>query len=63
MNDYLAKLNPKQLEACKDIIGPSLIVAGAGSGKTAMIGISAYYKIKNGLIDDVTLTPKSRLDL
>ncbi len=29
----------------------------------AMIGISAYYKIKNGLIDDVTLTPKSRLDL
>jgi len=29
----------------------------------AMIGISAYYKIKKGLIDDVSLTPKSRLDL
>lgn len=29
----------------------------------AMIGISAYYKIKKGLIDDISLTPKSRLDL
>ena len=29
----------------------------------SMIGISAYYKIKNGEIDDITLSPKSRLDL
>ena len=29
----------------------------------AMIGISAYYKIQKGLIDDITLSPKSRLDL
>ena len=29
----------------------------------AMIGISAYYKIKKGEIDDITLSPKSRLDL
>ena len=29
----------------------------------AMIGISAYYKIKKGEIDDISLSPKSRLDL
>ena len=29
----------------------------------AMIGISAYYKIKKGLIDDMSLSAKSRLDL
>ena len=29
----------------------------------AMIGISAYYKIQNGDIDDMNLSPKSRLDL
>ena len=29
----------------------------------AMIGISAYYKIKKGEIDDINLSPKSRLDL
>jgi len=29
----------------------------------AMIGISAYYKIQKGEIDDMTLSPKSRLDL
>ena len=33
------------------------------SDNAAMIGISAYYKIKKGMIDDITLTPKSRLDL
>lgn len=29
----------------------------------AMIGISAYYKIKKGLLDDMSLQAKSRLDL
>ncbi|MBP5342450.1 tRNA (adenosine(37)-N6)-threonylcarbamoyltransferase complex transferase subunit TsaD [bacterium] len=29
----------------------------------AMIGISAYYKIKKMGVDDISLTPKSRLDL
>ena len=43
-----------------DVTFPLLKYCGDNA---AMIGISAYYKIMKGEIDDISLTPKSRLDL
>lgn len=68
MNDYLAKLNPKQLEACRDIIGPSLIVAGAGSGKTRVLTSRiAYMILENGIspmnILAITFTNKAAKEM
>lgn len=37
MDDYLADLNPAQLEAVSHLKGPCLVVAGAGTGKTSVI--------------------------
>ena len=37
MNDILKNLNTKQQEAVKNIYGPMLILAGAGSGKTKVL--------------------------
>ncbi len=52
MTDFLNDLNPIQREAVTSTLGPSLIIAGAGSGKTRVLtyriahllsqGISAY---------------------
>lgn len=35
--DLFAKLNPKQIEAVKEINGPVIVIAGAGSGKTRVL--------------------------
>ena len=56
MKDYLSKLNPKQLLACKDTEGPSLIIAGAGSGKTRVLTTRIAY-----LIDECGISPSSIL--
>ncbi len=37
MADFLKDLNPVQQEAAREIYGPSLIIAGAGSGKTRVL--------------------------
>jgi len=44
--NYLSKLNDNQKEAIKNLDGPSLIVAGAGSGKTRVLTSRVVHIIK-----------------
>ena len=37
MEDFLQKLNDEQKSAVLNVDGPSLVVAGAGSGKTRVL--------------------------
>lgn len=46
---YLLSLNEQQLSAVKHIDGPSLIVAGAGSGKTTVLTAKIAYLISLGV--------------
>jgi DNA helicase-2/ATP-dependent DNA helicase PcrA len=49
MKDILADLSPVQQEAVKHIDGPSLIIAGAGSGKTRVLTYKIAYLLKNNV--------------
>jgi DNA helicase-2/ATP-dependent DNA helicase PcrA len=49
MNDILAQLNPAQRDAVENYKGPSLIVAGAGSGKTRVLTARIAYMIEQGV--------------
>ena len=55
-------IRSKFSEKLKDVTVTFPLLKYCGDN-AAMIGISAYYKIKEGGIDDITLSPKSRLDL
>ena len=48
MTDLLATLNPEQAKAVKQIAGPVLILAGAGSGKTKALTTKIAYLLEKG---------------
>ena len=47
--DYAAALNPQQLAAVTAADGPSLVIAGAGSGKTRTLIYRVAYLIDKGV--------------
>jgi DNA helicase-2/ATP-dependent DNA helicase PcrA len=47
--DFAAELNPQQCAAVTAPPGPSLIIAGAGSGKTRTLTYRVAYLIENGI--------------
>lgn len=53
--DYLNDLNEAQREAVVNVDGPSLVIAGAGSGKTRVLTSRVTYLIKKGAPADTIL--------
>ncbi len=49
MEEIISQLNPAQREAVMNFGGPSLIVAGAGSGKTRVLTARIAYMISSGI--------------
>ena len=56
MDKIFDNLNPSQQEAVKQIDGPLLILAGAGSGKTKTITARVAYLVANGIPPSSILT-------
>lgn len=46
---YLDELNDDQLIAVKEVNGPTMVIAGAGSGKTRVLTYRIAYMIENGI--------------
>ncbi|OAG28373.1 ATP-dependent helicase [Thermodesulfatator autotrophicus] len=47
--DYASELNPAQLEAVRNILGPVLVIAGAGSGKTRTLVYRVARLVEEGV--------------
>lgn len=66
--NFITKLNPQQKEAVKKTKGPSIILAGAGSGKTRVLVAKVIYLIKNHKINPsnilmITFTNKAAKEM
>jgi len=46
---YLDELNERQLTAVKHIEGPTMVIAGAGSGKTRVLTFRIAYMMEQGI--------------
>ena len=67
MHDYLHQLNPEQEKAVKHINGPSIVIAGAGSGKTRVLTYRIIHLLKNNInpfnILSLTFTNKASKEM
>ena len=61
--DYENRLNEKQYEIVKNADGPSIVIAGAGSGKTRVLVYRVCYLLEKGIFPSsimlVTFTNKA----